>query len=137
MMNARFVLRGRARGFALATALILGAAVALAAPLYHAELKKSEPADKAVLTAPPTELRLWFSEPPSLTLSKVTLTRGTDTVTVGRLTKAKPDSAPIVVKITKPIAPGVYVVHWRAMPDDGHVSNGTFGFRVKTKAANH
>lgn len=132
MMNARSVLRGRTRGLTLAAFLIASAGAA-AAPLFHAELKKSEPADKSVLTTAPTELRLWFSEPPSLTLSKVTLTRGTDTVAVGALTKAKDEAAPIVVKITHPVTPGAYVVHWRAMPDDGHVSNGTFAFTVKGK----
>jgi methionine-rich copper-binding protein CopC len=41
---------------------------------------------------------------------------------------------PVVAKITKPAMPGDYVVHWRAMADDGHVSNGAFGFKLKAAA---
>jgi len=130
-MKNPYSLPARLRGLAVTTALLLVASAAARAPLFHAELKKSEPADKAVLTAPPTELRLWFSEPPTLALSKVTLTRGKDTIAVGALSRGKAEMDPVVAKITKPAAAGDYVVNWRAMADDGHVSNGAFRFTVK------
>lgn len=133
MIAPRYILPARLRGVALAAALLFTAAAANPR-LFHADLKKSEPSDKAVLTTPPTELKLWFSETPTLALSKVTLTRDKDTVAVGALTRGKEDAAPVIVRITRPVGVGSYTVRWRAMVDDGHVSNGTFGFTVKAAA---
>lgn len=119
-----------ARVLTIAT-LLLGVATALpgARAGYHLRLVKSEPADSATVTAPPTELRLWFSEDPALNVTRVVLTRGRDTLPTGALSRVAA-KAPIVTKIPNALTPGNYVVGWRTMGRDGHVITGTFGFKV-------
>ena len=41
--------------------------------LAHAKLEKSEPADKATLTAAPVHVQLWFNEAPDVKTSKIEL----------------------------------------------------------------
>lgn len=119
--------------------LMLGA-IASAAPLaasaraFHLALQKSEPADKAALAQAPADLKLWFTESVEVPLTKVTLTRGKDTLSLATLTQAKEPKSPIVARITGSISPGAYKVDWRAVGKDGHAVKGTFGFTLQAAA---
>jgi methionine-rich copper-binding protein CopC len=115
---------------------LLAVALAGARPLpFHLALQKSEPTNKAALTQAPADLKLWFTESVELPLTKVTLTRGTDTISLGALAQAKEAKAPVVAKINAPLAAGSYKVDWRAVGKDGHAVKGTFGFDVKAAAS--
>jgi methionine-rich copper-binding protein CopC len=96
----------------------------------HLRLTGSWPAKDSTVVAP-TEIKLWYSQRPSLPLARVTLTGPTGNVTLGELTLAAADSAPIVAPITGPTPPGKYTVAWRTAGNDGHVIRGEFGFAVK------
>ena len=116
--------------------LVLGL-ISLATPLaaspraFHLALQKSEPADKAALAQAPADLKLWFTENVEVPLTKVTLTRGKDTLSLATLTQAREPKAPIVAKITGSVSPGTYKVDWRAVGKDGHAVKGTFGFTLQ------
>lgn len=115
---------------ALVACLFSGTAAA--APL-HLELVRSAPADGAVLTAPPSEIRLWFSEGPQAAGTSIHLLRADSTQV--KLSDARPDtldSKILTSAVLDELPAGPYTVAWRAMSADGHVVRGRFQFAVRT-----
>ncbi|NWG45215.1 MAG: copper resistance protein CopC [Alphaproteobacteria bacterium] len=108
-------------GVALAVTLTLSAAA-------HTTLTSSVPADGAEV-APPEELMLEFGA--DVKLARVQI------VPIGgkpirlKLDRSAPASTKMVVPVGEALAPGAYVVEWRAVADDGHIMTGEFGFSVR------
>jgi len=123
------------------TVLLLATVPALAgASMLHMKLSRSEPAANATLRASPTEVKLWFTQRPELTVTSVKLRSGTGgAAAVERalepLARAAADSAPIVAPVGAALAPGHYELVWRTMARDGHVLNGIIPFDVGSAAA--
>lgn len=122
---------------ALVFAVALG--LLLATPrlaLAHLHLRHSSPAAKAVLDTVPSEIRLVFTEAPSLAVSSIRLLApdGTE-VPLGALA-VDPDSATaLVARITAAqLSAGSYTVVWRTASDDGHPMEGRFGFTISEGA---
>lgn len=115
-----------------AGAIVLLTAIAPASQaMRHLRLVRSFPAKDTVLTTAPDAVRLWLSEPTQAPVSKVTVTAAAgDTVKLDALTRDAAADAPLVGKFAQPVGAGQYTVTWKAMSKDGHVVNGTFGFRV-------
>lgn len=112
----------------LALPLLLGAAP------RHLRLEKSDPAD-ASSVASPKAIRLWFSQPTQLPLTRVTVTGpGAAKVPLGAARQEKAPKSPVEYPLTAPLVPGRYDVNWRTMSADGHVVQGTFGFTVTAAA---
>lgn len=98
----------------------------------HQTLTGSDPRAGAVLDAPPSELRLSFSEPIRLPLTSVEL-RGAEGGPIG-LTQMRVSEAServLVVGIEPLLEAGSYVVLWRTTGADGHATRGQFGFTVQ------
>jgi len=112
---------------ALLLALLLAAGQAFA----HAQLKKSSPAAGATV-APPSELRLEFSEAVEPIFSGVILksTNGASEP-LGRAKADSGDDKALIAKISRPLSPGRYSVRWHAVSVDTHRTEGTFEFTVK------
>jgi methionine-rich copper-binding protein CopC len=105
------------------TALVL-AGVALAAHA-HAHLKQATPADHSVLSTAPSEVVLQLSEPARLTA--VWIQRETD----ARQRLVAPQEAKSEIHLPLPtLKPGSYLVSWRALSDDGHVTSGALHFKL-------
>jgi methionine-rich copper-binding protein CopC len=122
----------RARRAAIASLLLLPVLTAAALPpLRHLRLVKADPADGSTLTASPTAIRLWFSEPTEPKGSRITLTSGAGTaLPLAPLARDAAADAPLVARLPQPLAAGDYQVAWRTMSADGHVVKGTLRFRV-------
>jgi copper resistance protein C len=104
---------------------------AVAAAHAHAVLVNATPAPNATV-APPSEIRLEFSEGVEPRFSGVTLSAtagGAAELGVASVEAGHPDV--LIVPIAKPITPGVYTVHWHAVSADTHRTQGTFKFTVK------
>ena len=138
-MNQRigFVSHERRRGRAavwllLVLATVLSVALPLGAhAMRHLRLVRSAPTADAVLPTSPDAIRLWLSEPAEAPVSKITVTTTAGAaVAVGPVTRDAAKDAPLVARITTPLAAGGYRVSWKAMSKDGHVVRGEFGFRV-------
>lgn len=119
-------------------ALALAASVLLLpAVLYaHGVLRKSEPANGAVLRSVPRVIRLTFTEPPQLAFTRVELI-GPDSqvVALSPLRVAAPDSSSIVVAdIHGPLTAGRYRIRWQITSADGHPVRGVVTFRIRTDA---
>jgi len=107
--------------------LLLAAADARA----HARLVTAEPAAGATV-ASPNEIRLNFSEGVEPRFSGVTLTAANgSTAPLGSPRAEGAGKDILVVPVAKPLSPGVYTVHWRAVSVDTHRTQGTFQFTVK------
>jgi copper transport protein len=110
----------------------------LPAMLYaHGVLRKSEPANGAILRVAPRVIRLTFSEPPRLAFTRVDLI-GPDSqsVALSPLRVAAPDSTNIVVAdVAGPLRAGRYRIAWQITSVDGHPVRGTVSFRIATDAA--
>lgn len=114
--------------FALLFLALLSAQIAFA----HAELVRSEPGANASLDAPPSELRLWFSEMPEPRFTEVqVLDAGGNLVqAVGPMERDPADASELRAPLVN-LSPGVYTVAWRSTSAlDGHVSSGSFAFSV-------
>ncbi len=114
----------------LALVTTVGVSVAHAA-VRHLRLLKSSPIASATLPTSPDAVRLWLSEPAEAAGSTVALTTEAGaSIPLSPITRDAAKTAPLVAKLSAPLANGGYRVAWKAMSKDGHVVKGTFAFRV-------
>lgn len=96
----------------------------------HTHLESATPADNSVLASPPTQLMLHFFEPTRLTALTIQKEGEKEQKRVDTLPKELSDELTVPVA---PLAPGKYVVSWRAVGDDNHLMSGTLHFTVTGK----
>ena len=119
---------------ALVAVTLISAPMIAGAAARHLKLIRSEPVANAALTTSPTQVKLWFSQRPELTVTSVKVKSGTGTSAVERalapLARSAGAGSPIVAPIGAALATGHYEVVWRTMARDGHVLNGVIPFDV-------
>lgn len=96
----------------------------------HTHLEGAVPAENSVLSSPPKEIMLQFSERTRLTAVSIRKEGDKDVTVVSSLPK---DAS---VELRVPVAldgPGKYEVDWRAVGTDNHVMSGSLQFTVTTK----
>ena len=100
---------------------------------FHAHLVRADPAVNDTIAATPTAVRLWFSEPVELGLSRVRIVRaGGDTVKTSVLRHEGSAATTAALDLsTPPTAPGTYVVTYRVVSRDGHPTSGSYNFVLK------
>src|SRR6476646_3312334 len=119
-----------------AAALLLFTGVTASAPasaLFHAHLVRAEPAVNDTLMSTPKSVRLWFSEPLELALSRVRIMRiGGDTVKTGALRHECDASTTASLDLpAPPTVPGTYVVTYHVVARDGHPTTGSYSFVLR------
>jgi methionine-rich copper-binding protein CopC len=119
-----------------AAALLFFTGVTASAPasaLFHAHLVRAEPAVNDTLMSTPKSVRLWFSEPLELALSRVKIMRiGGDTVKTGALRHEGDASTTASLDLlAPPTLPGTYVVTYHVVARDGHPTTGSYSFVVR------
>lgn len=128
MRRVRFPLATPARviGAVLAAALV---ALTPARPAWaHAQLIGSDPADGAVLAAPPARVTLEFNESLNPTYTTIVVTdAGAEPVPSSEPEVSGPRGS---VTFTQPLADGTYTVAYRVVSGDGHPVQGAFTFTV-------
>ena len=108
---------------------MLFALVAPSVAAAHVILESSVPAIQSQLDSPPTEVRLRFNQPVTITANAVQVLAPDGTVLSGTATTE--DDGHVVVAPVSRIAPGHgYTVRWRAIGSDGHSPAGVFTFGV-------
>ena len=119
------------RNLALLGALsAVGLVCAAPTAFAHAQLLKSTPGVGSTV-ASASEIRLKFSEGVESRFSKISLTAaGAAAVPLGAANTGPGDATVLVAPIAKPLAPGVYAVHWSAVSNDTHRTQGDFQFTV-------
>src|SRR5581483_931714 len=114
------------------TLVILAAAAVLAAgqAAAHARLISGAPKNGSTVVAP-KELVLHYSESIVTSASGVSVKKAAGTpVATAPITLDK-DKRTVHAAFTAPPAHGAYKVHWRMKTEDGHETEGEFGFTVK------
>jgi copper transport protein len=97
----------------------------------HADIQQAEPAAGSAVTAPPTVLRLRFTEPLDQSATRVEIVdeRGTR-IEPTALTVGPPSDRVLTVEVND-LAEGVYTVRWWSLSQvDGHRWQGTYRFGV-------
>lgn len=104
---------------------------ARAAAALHLRLVKSEPAAGDTVTSPAV-IRLWFSEPATLAVTRVKLANaaGQD-VALGAPTSTGKPGDPVAVAVASALAPGRYVISYRTASRDMHPISGDVAFTVR------
>lgn len=113
-------------------ALLLGAVPAAA---LHTALRRSQPAEGAVLDAVPDSIVLEYTERIDLATARVVL-RGPDNEPVALSALRHADSSRRVISatITEPMHAGPYAIEWAVLGTDGHPVRGTVRFTIDTGA---
>jgi copper resistance protein C len=116
--------------FAAIAALFLEPGAAWA----HAKLVRSEPAQRAVLSRPPSQLRLWFNErlEPAFSVATVLDASG-NTVTSTQAAVSKTDPKLLVLPLPR-LANGAYTVQFQVLSVDGHTVKSGFRFEIREAA---
>jgi methionine-rich copper-binding protein CopC len=98
----------------------------------HAELTASTPAKDSVQAKPPSEVVLEFGEKvePSFSIVIVTDAAG-KRIDAGKVVLDPARPKVLHVPLSDVAVAGKYIVVWRAVSVDTHVSKGRFGFEVK------
>lgn len=110
-----------------AVALVAAAGVASA----HARLIMSSPKAGESIAAP-KGLSLHYSEGIVTAGSSVSVSGpGGAAVATSPLAVGGQDKRLVIVNFTGPVVHGAYKVHWHMKTDDGHETDGDFGFTVK------
>jgi len=118
------------------SAIVAAAAVAIgvfpASASAHSFLIRSQPEAGSRLAKAPATMTLYFSEAFVRGSQHVTIRRG------GGETIALPASRAAGAVIEQPLPPnlrGVFIVSWRVLSDDGHISLGEFAFAAGSAGA--
>jgi methionine-rich copper-binding protein CopC len=92
----------------------------------HAHLERSTPADGSTLAGAPAAIEMTFSEAARLTALWI---QGDQKAK--QVIKELPAVADKTLRVALPrLPPGVYIVTWRAVAADGHVSSGAVHFTI-------
>jgi copper transport protein len=114
-----------------AAAAFLGLFLTLAPASAHADVVRTEPADNSAVPVAPAEIKIWFSEAVTgaFSTARVINDHGQQMPVKGSHVDS---SDPTLMVVEPPALPdGVYTVSWQAVStDDGHVTRGSFVFRV-------
>jgi len=95
----------------------------------HAHLEKSTPAEGSTLSAPPAAVEMTFSEAARLTALWIQRDQEQR-----RAIKDLPANAGTVLRVALPVlTSGAYVLAWRAVGADGHVTSGVLHFAVSPR----
>jgi len=111
--------------------LAVACAPAIALPAgAHAFLDHAAPAVGSTVHAPPTQVKLWFTQElePAFSTAQVSDASG-KRVDNGDAQLDRTDTTLLTVSVP-PLAPGRYRVSWRVLSVDAHATEGDFSFDV-------
>ena len=117
-------------------ALVGAFAVALVLPsaaLAHVTLDSAVPAEQSRVERPPTEIRLRFNQPVTITSNAVEVLAPDGTLLSGT-PKLEDDGLLVVAPVSRLVRGQGYTVRWRVIGNDGHSPAGVFTFGVGVAA---
>jgi hypothetical protein len=119
---------------AAAAAALLLTCLALGAPRVasaHAIVLESSPAADAVLPQPPSQVVLRFNSRIEKRFTRVTLALGDRAPVVVALPTGDAETTPDRITIPlEALGPGAYVLRYRVLAVDGHITEGALRFTV-------
>ena len=117
--------------FLLALSPIGSATGLLPTASAHALLVRSDPAENAILNAPPAQVKMWFSEDINPGTSRAVVVDTANREVDNKDAHVSDDDGKEMIITLPLLKAGTYVVVWRTQSaDDGHVTGGSFIFRI-------
>jgi copper transport protein len=115
-----------------AMALALLGLLGPAAVAAHAVLDRAEPVARSAVPVAPTEIRLFFTEPPELRYSEISVyDANLRRFERGDLRPLPGDPLGLAIDVADLADGGIYTVAWKVVSTvDGHTTNGAFAFAV-------
>jgi copper transport protein len=111
--------------------VLLYSALIVTPVFAHALLIRSNPAANAVLTQPPVQVELFYSESVDQTLSDIKVYNTSGLEVDVRDVRVDPSDPTRMTVSLHTIPNGIYTVTWKAVSaTDGHQTQGTFSFAV-------
>jgi copper transport protein len=114
-------------------AVALGALFAPSTALAHVTLQSSEPTTQSEVAAPPTEIRLRFNQPVTITSNAIEVLAPDETLLSGTA-KTEDGGYVVVAPVSRLVEGQGYTVRWRVIGGDGHSPAGVFTFGVGVPA---
>jgi copper resistance protein C len=131
MSNRRRVLLG----LACAGAAAVGCVSSVRPARSHAALVRSDPSRRAVLTEPPSRIRLWLSERIEPEYSSISVLDGAgQLIPTGRAVLSPTDVKLLILDLPL-LTPGRYTVRYRINSIDGHILESSYQFALKAAMA--
>jgi copper transport protein len=116
----------------LALAALLAGLVLPGVASAHAYLVETDPSASGVLSSPPRQVALTFSEAVEPRFAHISVTDSSNPPVqeaIGPVHRSASDPNTLVVAL-RPLTEGWYLVYWRAISVDGHPVRGAFTFAV-------
>ena len=110
-------------------ALAVAALILPGSALAHVTLISSEPITQSRVDTPPTEVRLRFSQPVTITSNAVQVLAPDGTVLSGTA-RTEDEGYVVVAPVSRLVDGKGYTVRWRVIGEDGHSPAGVFTFGV-------
>lgn len=110
--------------------LLLAAAIAISSgtAMAHSPLELTVPSNEAKMTAEPETIDMTFKK--GIRLTKVSMTHANHPAVSLELAGAKGFITEYSLPMQK-MGPGIYLIEWRGLGQDGHTVNGDFTFSVE------
>lgn len=102
------------------------------AALAHAALVKAEPARRAELSKPPSQVRLWFNEKIEPAYATIQVVRSDGVPVVHPPARVDKEDAKLLVLELPQLHPGAYTVKYRVLSVDGHTVDYGYTFMLKS-----
>jgi len=99
----------------------------------HALLAKSEPARRAVLTKPPSQVRLWFNEKLEPAFCAITVTGEDGKPVTEHTARVSAQDARLLELAVPALPPGGYTVQYQVLSVDGHTVKASYRFTVQAR----
>ena len=122
------------RAIILTFAALAGLALGLTDAMAHSRLVKSDPAARAVVTAPLAEVRLWFNESIEPAFAKVWIISGDGTQTPLATRGDPSDPRLVVVALPASLPDGPVNIGYHVLSVDGHVVESQLSFTIQKPA---
>jgi len=113
---------------------LLGIGIGASEVLAHSRLVKSEPAARAVLTAAPKEVRLWFNESIEIAFAKIWIVPANGPQIPLANHGDPSDSRLLIATLPDNLPNGPVVIGFRVLSVDGHVVESQLTFTINTPA---
>lgn len=105
-----------------------------AALLAHAFLDHAEPKVGSVVTQPPSEIRIWFTQEIEPDFSTIEVCDSHGNQVDKKDTHQDADDKKLMIVSVPALASGEYTVMWKVVSTDTHHTHGEFRFTVKTQS---
>jgi methionine-rich copper-binding protein CopC len=97
----------------------------------HANPDHTDPKVGSTVTAPPSQVRIWFDSDLEPAFSSISVHGPGDAPVDDRRGHVDPNNPKLLAVDVPRLAPGTYRVIWSAVARDGHRTEGDYTFKVK------